>query len=98
MFFLNLYYTFITYDGPKGNEQRVESNEKRAKSNEQRGKITEQRGKSKEQRAKSFTSKFTKEEEGNGESALFGISLKGNNGKISILVYTKPTHIDQYLH
>ena len=32
--FLNLYYTFITYDGPKSNEQRAKSNKQRAKGNE----------------------------------------------------------------
>ena len=32
MFFLSLYYTFITYDGRKSNEQRAKSNEKRATS------------------------------------------------------------------
>ena len=35
VFFLNLYYTFITYDGRKSNEQRAKSNKQRAKSNEQ---------------------------------------------------------------
>ena len=34
--FLNLYYTFITYDGPKSNEQRAKGNKQWAKSNEQR--------------------------------------------------------------
>ena len=33
--FLNLYYTFRTYDGQKSNEQQVKSNEQRAKSTEQ---------------------------------------------------------------
>ena len=42
--------------------------------------------------------KFTMEVEGNGELALLGILLKRNNGKISLLVYRKPTHTDQYLH
>ena len=42
--------------------------------------------------------KFSMEEEINGELAFLGISLKQNNGKISVLVYRKPTHIDQYLH
>ena len=43
VFFLNFYYTFITYDGPKGNEQRAESNDQRVKSNEQRAKSNKQR-------------------------------------------------------
>ena len=39
------------------------------------------------------------EEEGNGELAFLNTLLKQNNGKISVLlVYRKPTHIDQYLH
>ena len=38
MFFLNLYYTFITYDGQKSNKQQAESNGQRAESNEQRAK------------------------------------------------------------
>ena len=29
MFFLRLYYTFITYDGRKSNEQRAKSNEQK---------------------------------------------------------------------
>ena len=65
MFFPNLHYTFITYNGRKSNEQRTKSNKQRAKSNEQRGKSNEQRAKTSEQRvkaneqrAKSFTSHF----------------------------------------
>ena len=36
-------------------------------------------------------------EEYNGEIALLDNLLKQNNGKISVLVYRKLTHIDQYL-
>ena len=50
--FLNLYYTFITYDERKSNKQRAKSNEQRAKSNKQRAKSNEQRANSDEQRAK----------------------------------------------
>ena len=53
VFFLNLHYTFLTYDGPKSNEQRTKSNKQRAKSNKQRAKSNEQQVKSNEQRAKS---------------------------------------------
>ena len=42
--------------------------------------------------------KFTMEEESNGELAFLDTFLKRNNGEISVLVYRKPTHIDQYLH
>ena len=42
--------------------------------------------------------KFTMEEESNGELAFLDTLLKWNNGEISVLVYRKPTHIDQYLH
>ena len=42
--------------------------------------------------------KFTMEEEGNGELAFLDTLLKRNNGEISVLVYRKPTHTDQYLH
>ena len=38
------------------------------------------------------------EEESNGELTFLGTLLKLNNGKISVVVYTKPTHSDQYLH
>ena len=38
------------------------------------------------------------EEESNGELTFLGTLLKQNNGKISVVVYTKPTHSDQYLH
>ena len=38
------------------------------------------------------------EEQSNGELALFDTLLKPKNGKISVLVYRKPTHTDQYLH
>ena len=41
--------------------------------------------------------KFTMEEESNGELAFLDTLLKQNNGEISVLVYRKPTHIDQYL-
>ena len=42
--------------------------------------------------------KFIMEEERNGELAFLDTLLKWNNGKISVLVYTKPKHTDQYLH
>ena len=42
--------------------------------------------------------KFTMEEESNGELAFIHTLLKRNNGEISVLVYRKPTHTDQYLH
>ena len=42
--------------------------------------------------------KFTMDEERNEELALLDTLLKRNNGKISALVYKKPTHTDQYLH
>ena len=42
--------------------------------------------------------KFTMEEESNGELAFLETLLKRNNGKISVLVYRKPTHTDRYLH
>ena len=42
--------------------------------------------------------KFTMEEESNGELAFLDTLSKRNNGEISELVYTKPTHTDQYLH
>ena len=42
--------------------------------------------------------KFTMEEESNGELALLDTLLKRNNGEISVLVYRKPAHTDQYLH
>ena len=42
--------------------------------------------------------KFTMEEESNGELAFLDSLLKRNNGEISVLVYRKPTHTDQYLH
>ena len=42
--------------------------------------------------------KFTMEEESNGELAFLGTLLKRNNGEISLMVYRKPTHTDQYLH
>ena len=38
MFFLNLYYAFITCDGQKSNEQRAKGNEQWAESNEQQAK------------------------------------------------------------
>ena len=38
------------------------------------------------------------EEESNRELAFINILLKRNNGEISVLVYRKPTHTDQYLH
>ena len=57
VFFLNLYYAFMTdeksYDGRKNNEQRANTNEQRAKSNKQRVESNEQRAESNEQQAKS---------------------------------------------
>ena len=41
--------------------------------------------------------KFTMEEESNGGLAFLDTLLKQNNGEISVLVYRKPTHTDQYL-
>ena len=38
------------------------------------------------------------EEESNGELAFHDTLLKRNNEEISVLVYRKPTHTDQYLH
>ena len=38
------------------------------------------------------------DEESNGELAFLDTLLKRNNGEISVLVYRKPTHTDQYLH
>ena len=42
--------------------------------------------------------KFTMGEESNEELAFLDTLLKWNNGEISVLVYRKPTHTDQYLH
>ena len=42
--------------------------------------------------------KFAMEEESNGELAFLDTLLKRNNGEISVLVYRKLTHTDQYLH
>ena len=41
--------------------------------------------------------KFTMEEENNEELAFLDTSLKRNNREISLLVYRKPAHTDQYL-
>ena len=38
------------------------------------------------------------EKESNEEPAFLDTLLKRNNGEISVLVYRKPTHTDQYLH
>ena len=38
------------------------------------------------------------EEESNGELAFLDTLLKRNNGGISVLVYRKPTHTDQFLN
>ena len=38
------------------------------------------------------------DEKSNGELAFLDVLLKQNNGKISVLVYEKPTHTDQCLH
>ena len=48
MFFLNLFYTFIIYDGQKINEQQAKSNHQQAKCNEQRGKSNKQKASSNE--------------------------------------------------
>ena len=40
--------------------------------------------------------KFAMEEESNGELAFLDTLLKRNNGEISVLVYRKPRHTDQY--
>ena len=58
VFFLNLYYTLITYDGRKCNKQRANSNKQQAESNEQRPKSKEQRAKTNEQQATSKTFSF----------------------------------------
>ena len=42
--------------------------------------------------------KFTMDEESNGELAFLDTLLKRNKGEISVLVYRKPTHTDQYVH
>ena len=42
--------------------------------------------------------KFIMEEESNKEPAFFDTLLKRNNGEISVLIYSKPTHTDKYLH
>ena len=42
--------------------------------------------------------KFTVAKEINGELAFLDTLLKWNNGGISVLVYRKPTHTDQYPH
>ena len=52
LFFLNLYYAFITCDGQKSNEQRAKGNEQWAESNEQQAKTNKQQEKTNEQRAK----------------------------------------------
>ena len=44
------------------------------------------------------TIKFGNDKESNGELAFLDFLLKDCNGKISVLVYRKPTHIGQYLH
>ena len=38
------------------------------------------------------------EEESDGQTAFLDTLLKRNNGEISLLVYRKLTHTDQYLH
>ena len=42
--------------------------------------------------------KFTMKEECNGEPAFLDTLLKRNNGEISVLLFRKPIHPDQYLH
>ena len=44
------------------------------------------------------SSKFTMEEIRNGKLAFLDTLLKRNNGKVSVLVYRKPTHTNQYLY
>ena len=63
IFFLNLYYPFITYDGQKSNKQQAKSNQQRAKINKQRAKSNEQRAKltSNEQKVTSNKPKLTKQ-------------------------------------
>ena len=39
--------------------------------------------------------KFTMEEESNGKLAFLDTLLDWNNGKVSVLVYRRPTHTDQ---
>ena len=41
--------------------------------------------------------KFTMEEESNGELGFLDTLLKQNNGEMSVLVYRKPAHTEQYL-
>ena len=41
---------------------------------------------------------LTLEEESSRGVAFLETLLKPNNGKISVLVYRKPTHTDQYLY
>ena len=38
------------------------------------------------------------EQDSNGELEFLDTLLKRNNGEISVLIYRKPTHTDQYLH
>ena len=42
--------------------------------------------------------KFTMKEESNAELVFLDTLLKRDDGEISVLVYRKPTHSDQYLH
>ena len=42
--------------------------------------------------------KFTMQEESDGELAFLDTLLIQNYGEISVLVYEKPTHTEQYLH
>ena len=42
--------------------------------------------------------RFTMEEQSNEQLAFLNTLLRRNNRKISVLVYTKLTHTDQYLH
>ena len=42
--------------------------------------------------------KFTMKEESNRELTFLDTLLKRNNGEISVLVYRKPAHTDQYSH
>ena len=65
VFFLNLYYTLITYGGRKSNEQQAKSKEQRAKSNKQQAKSNEQEQKvtSNEQKVTNNKQKVTTNEQ-----------------------------------
>ena len=44
------------------------------------------------------SNKFTTDEENNGEQGFLDTLLKRNKGKVSLSVYRRPTHTEQYLH